>query len=53
MAYIQLSLFGKTCQERFLQMTGWILEPCWNRSQVPCSNASFRAVGKCRNGARS
>ena len=35
MAYIQLSLFGKTCQERFLQMTGWILEPCWNRSQVP------------------
>ena len=25
--YIQLSLFGKTSWERFLQMTGWTLEP--------------------------
>ena len=33
MAYIQLSLFGKTSWERFLQMTGWILEPCLNPSQ--------------------
>ena len=35
MAYIQLSLFGKTSWERFLQMTGWTLEPCWNVSQIP------------------
>lgn len=35
MAYIQLSLFGKTSWERFLQMTGWILGPCWNVSQIP------------------
>ena len=35
MAYIQLSLFGKTSWERFLQMTGWILEPCLNLSQTP------------------
>jgi len=34
MAYIQLSLFGKTSWERFLQMTGWILEPCWSLSQI-------------------
>jgi hypothetical protein len=35
MAYIQLSLFGKTSWERFHQATGWILEPCWNLSQIP------------------
>lgn len=35
MANIQLSLFGKTLEERFLQTTGWTLEPCWNRSQTP------------------
>jgi len=35
MAYIQLSLFGKTSWERFLQMTGWILEPSLNVSQIP------------------
>ena len=35
MAYIQLSLFGKTSWERFLQMTGWTLEPCWSVSQIP------------------
>ena len=31
----QLSLFGKTSWERFHQMTGWILEPSYPRSQVP------------------
>ena len=35
MANIQLSLFGRTSEERFLQMTGWTLEPCWSRSQTP------------------
>lgn len=35
MANIQLSLFGKTLEERFLQTTGWTLEPCWSRSQIP------------------
>lgn len=35
MAYIQLSLFGKTSWELFFQMTGWILEPCLNASQIP------------------
>lgn len=35
MGYIQLSLFGKTLWERFFQMTGWILEPCYNRLQIP------------------
>ena len=32
---IQLSLFGKTSWERFLLATGWILEPCYPRSQAP------------------
>ena len=32
---IQLSLFGKTSWERFLQMTGWILELCYPLSQTP------------------
>lgn len=32
---IQLSLFGKMSWERFLLATGWILEPCYPRSQVP------------------
>lgn len=31
----QLSLFGKTSWELFYQATGWILEPCYPRSQVP------------------
>ena len=35
MAYFQLSLFGKTSQERFHQITGWTLNPCWNPSQIP------------------
>ena len=35
MAYFQLSLFGKTSQERFHQITGWTLNPCWNHSQIP------------------
>lgn len=32
---IQLSLFGRTSWEVFLQMTGWILEPCSPRSSAP------------------
>ena len=35
MAYFQLSLFGKTSQERFHQITGWTLNSCWNHSQIP------------------
>lgn len=35
MANIQLSLFVKTLEERILQTTGWTLEPCWSRSQIP------------------
>lgn len=35
MAYFQLSLFGRTSQERFHQTTGWTLNLCWNPSQVP------------------
>lgn len=35
MVNIQLSLLGKTSWERFLQMTGWTIEPCWNPSQIP------------------
>ena len=35
MAAIQLSLYGKTSWERFHQMTGLILEPCCNLSQIP------------------
>ena len=34
MAYIQLSLFGRTSWELFHRETGWILEPCWKRSQA-------------------
>src|SRR5690606_19451944 len=35
MEHIQLSLFGRTSWELFHQITGWILKPCWNRSQKP------------------
>ena len=35
MVYFQQSLFGKTSWERFLQMTGWILEPCCNHFPIP------------------
>lgn len=35
MAYIQLSLFGKTSWELFSQMTGWILESCLTASRIP------------------
>lgn len=31
----QLSVFGKTSWERLHQMTGWILEPCSERSRTP------------------
>ena len=33
--YFQLSLFGKMSWERFHQMTGWTLEPCYPRSTPP------------------
>ena len=33
--YIQLSLFGKTSWDRFLQMTGWTMEPSSLPSQTP------------------
>ena len=33
--YIQLSLFGKTSWERFLQMPGWILEPSYPPLRTP------------------
>ena len=46
MAYIQLSLFGKTSWERFLQMTGWTLEPCWNLSQTPKFQCLLREHGQ-------
>ena len=32
---IQLSLYGRTSWEVFLQMTGWILQPCSTHSQIP------------------
>ena len=32
---IQLSLFGKTSQERCHQITGWTLRPLYNPSQTP------------------
>lgn len=35
MVYIQLGLFGKTSQELFHQITGWISEPLFNPSQTP------------------
>src|SRR5690625_37023 len=35
MEHIQLSLCGKTSWELFHQITGWILRPCLNRSQIP------------------
>ena len=35
MAYIQLSLFGKTLQELLLQEAGWISEPFWSPSARP------------------
>lgn len=44
--YIQLSLFGKTSLELFLQMTGWILEPCCQRSQTPTFQCLLREDGQ-------
>lgn len=35
MVYFQQSLFGKMSWERFHQITGWILEPSYPRSQTP------------------
>ena len=44
--YIQLSLFGKTSWERFLQMTGWILEPSYPPSQTPKFQCLLREDGE-------
>ena len=44
--YIQLSLFGKTSWERFLQMTGWILEPCYPLLQTPKFQCLLREDGQ-------
>lgn len=46
MAYIQLSLFGKTSWERFHQITGWILEPCYNPLQIPKFQCLLLADGQ-------
>ena len=43
---IQLSLFGKTSWERFLQMTGWTLEPCYPLSQTPKFQCLLREDGQ-------
>ena len=43
---IQLSLFGKTSWERFLQTTGWILEPSYPRSQMPRFQCLLREDGQ-------
>ena len=43
---IQLSLFGKTSWERFLQMTGWILEPSYPLSQTPRFQCLLRESGQ-------
>ena len=47
---IQLSLFGKTSWEVFLQMTGWILEPCSPRSSMPRFQCLLRDAGPTREG---
>lgn len=44
--YIQLSLFGKTSWERFLQMTGWTLEPSYPLSQTPKFQCLLREDGQ-------
>ena len=46
MIYIQLSLFGKTSWERFLQMTGWTLEPSYPLSQTPKFQCLLREDGQ-------
>ena len=43
---IQLALFGKTSWERFLQMTGWILEPSYPLSQTPRFQCLLRESGQ-------
>lgn len=44
--YIQLSLFGKTSWERFLQMTGWTLEPSYPPSRTPKFQCLLREDGE-------
>lgn len=44
--YIQLSLFGKTSWERFLQMTGWTLEPSYPLSRTPKFQCLLREDGE-------
>ena len=46
MIYIQLSLFGKTSWERFLQMTGWTLEPSYPLSSAPRFQCLLREDGQ-------
>ena len=46
MIFIQLSLFGKTSWERFLQMTGWTLEPSYPLSQTPKFQCLLREDGQ-------
>ena len=46
MIYIQLSLFGITSWERFLQMTGWTLEPSYPLSQTPKFQCLLREDGQ-------
>lgn len=46
MGHIQLSLFGKTSWELFHQTTGWILKPCWSRSQIPKFQCLLLETGK-------
>lgn len=43
---IQLSLFGRTSWEHFLQMTGWILEPSYPLSQTPRFQCLLREDGQ-------
>ena len=44
--YIQLSLFGKTSWDRFLQMTGWTMEPSSQPSQTPRFQCLLREDGQ-------
>ena len=45
MVGIQLSLFGKTCQEVYHQMTGLTLQPCCDASQMPTFNCLILSDG--------
>lgn len=52
-AGIQLSLFGKTLWERFLQMTGWILQPmlsAFTGAEVSVPSRGWAHAGMVRGG---